>query len=630
MKRITLLCLLALNLISCSKKAPLQGGTKTGTEDNTPQGKVLRGAVFSFGQADPSLSSVINTSIGGYDPNSNSSAYGVISQLDAFLPNLTTAPQRGWPFVKNCDAARYEFEKRVVQDIARMDPTRRLIPVRYAISVGTLVDDIARLAHERALLRKDHSNRVPIVVGAINNSNTIYGANSYHYFANATQAKLNFIRGDMCFFDLVQVEAEEDGNHGAGFDRRLKQLDGTFVHGNSVMYYGENDYTAEPEKSPRLFQKLSKLSDAEYRATPPQIIPLYVADFRSHFTQLDGSSFDILNPAFASSATRRKEYMETFKKVFLLANVVRYHDRLVQVLSSYHTVLGTNGTTNFSYQPYEGVPQLLRFIVHAGVQATVMSTNYTPIVLDLGKRGILTSSVNWGTFFNATLLRDHSQTDQTKAYQVSHQTAWVGGDIQFQNEPNSIGPYFKPVASDGFLVLPNADGSVSDARNLFGSSTPVTVGGVTRTYANGYQALAAMAGKNCSVASSDPKTQFIGPWDIDIFGKVKVWIDRNRNGVVDPGEVLSLAEAGVAAFNGCMVANQTESDKFGNNTSMRSIFLYMPGEPILGNEAEILRRLTTATTSFGGPAEFRVSVDILFGANTQSYLQDIPPANIGL
>jgi hypothetical protein len=637
MKRYSIFLFSALSIIACTKNPVLPlGGSGTGSgkgnvDDPSSRATALRGAAFSYGSADAALfqgTSGRGSFAGTYDASAPNSTSTTTSQLDAFLPNVTIIPQRPWPFVKNCDPSRYELEKRFVQYIAASDPYRRTIPVRYAISVGTLVDNIAHLAHRRSILRTDATNIVPVPVGPADSLSALSGPTAFHYFADASGAKADLISGSMCYFNIMRVVGEESG-------QTIKLEDGTFLHENNVMYYGDTDYRTSPEKSPRLFQKLA---NADYFSAPPQILPLYVADFRSKVPQLDGTTFEILNSEFASSAIRRQEYTESLKNIFNLPNVVRYNDRLVQVLSSnrsvvakdgYIVVPGTAGATTFSYSAYEGLPQLLRFIVYSGVNATVMSTNYTPIVLDLGKRGILTSSLQWGTFFNATLLQNYAQTDATKRYQVSHQTAWLGGEIEFQNASNNVGPYFKPVAKDGFLVLPNLDGSVTDARNLLGGSTPVTVNGVPRTFANGYQALAALAGKDCASTSTDPKTQYIGPWDTEIFGKLKVWIDSNRNGVSDPGEVIGLADVGVAAINACMLANRTEYDKFGNNTSMRSVFLYMPGEAIYGNEALILQRLAPGFTG-AGTAEFRVSIDILFSANTQSYLEKIDPINVGL
>jgi len=190
---------------------------------------------------------------------------------------------------------------------------------------------------------------------------------------------------------------------------------------------------------------------------------------------------------------------------------------------------------------------------------------------------------------------------------------------------------------DGFLVIPDANGLVKDARNLIGQFTPVTTLGVTTTYSNGYQARAAMTNKNCAAPTNDPKSVFLGPWD-PMYYTLKVWIDKDRNGHVyknsvapnsERKELYTLAEAGVAAINVCKLYDRPEYDQYGNDTSQRSAFLYMPGEQIIGNDAEILSRITTGKTAVGGAAEFRVSVDIRFRAQPNNYLENIDPLNYG-
>lgn len=45
------------------------------------------------------------------------------------------------------------------------------------------------------------------------------------------------------------------------------------------------------------------------------------------------------------------------------------------------------------------------------------------------------------------------------------------------------------------------------------------------------------------------KDRYFGPWDKDLYtSKVKVWIDANRNGIVDDDELKTLEAAVVCIF----------------------------------------------------------------------------------
>ena len=113
------------------------------------------------------------------------------------------------------------------------------------------------------------------------------------------------------------------------------------------------------------------------------------------------------------------------------------------------------------------------------------------------------------------------------------------------------GQYMERESEDGFLVVPDANGQVKDARQLFG--TRMKVDG--QTYADGFKTLQAFSKKDCE--SPNPKERYLGPWDKDLFfgdKAIKVWVDKNRNGTSDEGEISSLQESGIAAINTCYIA----------------------------------------------------------------------------
>ncbi|MCI0636707.1 MAG: hypothetical protein L0206_22735, partial [Actinobacteria bacterium] len=92
---------------------------------------------------------------------------------------------------------------------------------------------------------------------------------------------------------------------------------------------------------------------------------------------------------------------------------------------------------------------------------------------------------------------------------------------------------------DAFLVLDrNGDGAVDSGAELFGNHTPLIDGS---TAANGYIPLAEFD----LAAMGGNENGFIDPEDV-VYQELRLWIDWNHDGVSEPGEFLSLAEAAVS------------------------------------------------------------------------------------
>ncbi len=82
---------------------------------------------------------------------------------------------------------------------------------------------------------------------------------------------------------------------------------------------------------------------------------------------------------------------------------------------------------------------------------------------------------------------------------------------------------------DGLLVVPNKNGKVTSGLQLFG-----TPGG----WANGYQKLAALFDKNHTGVIKGKKLKGL-----------YVWIDKNGNGKVDPGELYTVQQLGITEIS---------------------------------------------------------------------------------
>ena len=142
----------------------------------------------------------------------------------------------------------------------------------------------------------------------------------------------------------------------------------------------------------------------------------------------------------------------------------------------------------------------------------------SPIIIDLDKDGIETSSLAEGVFF------DHDNNG------LAEQTAWADSD-------------------DGILVMDrNGDGVINSGAELFGNNTRLADGSMA---ANGFEALAEL----------DTNNDGIIDFNDEQFSNLSVWRDLNQDGVSEANELLSLDEAGVSALStGFADVNQTDAN----------------------------------------------------------------------
>ena len=62
----------------------------------------------------------------------------------------------------------------------------------------------------------------------------------------------------------------------------------------------------------------------------------------------------------------------------------------------------------------------------------------------------------------------------------------------------------------------------------------------------------------------------------DIYNELQIWQDKNQNGVVDAGEIMSLSEAGIASIN-LAYENIDVTDESGNGHSQRGTYTKTDG-----------------------------------------------------
>lgn len=155
---------------------------------------------------------------------------------------------------------------------------------------------------------------------------------------------------------------------------------------------------------------------------------------------------------------------------------------------------------------------------------------YSPLVLDLAGDGIRLQGPEKGTVFD---LNDTG----TPVY-----TGWTEG------------------VDDAFLVRDvNGNGRIDSGAELFGSATRLKDG---RRAANGFEALRELdANGDNRITPDDPA-----------WRELRLWVDRNQNGISERGEILTLNQARMESISLDYVSGVVEVDEHGNETRMRSTF----------------------------------------------------------
>lgn len=157
----------------------------------------------------------------------------------------------------------------------------------------------------------------------------------------------------------------------------------------------------------------------------------------------------------------------------------------------------------------------------------------SPLLLDLAGDGVAlgpaASGVRFDLFGSGTV-----------------QTAWVAG------------------SDDAFLALDrNGDGRITGGAELFGEGSP-RVGGLA---ADGFEALAELDRPR----QGGNGNGLLEPGDL-MFDELVLWTDRDRDGRSQPGELRSLADAGVTLLEVQGFHKGRIIDSFGNDLSLRARF----------------------------------------------------------
>ena len=196
-------------------------------------------------------------------------------------------------------------------------------------------------------------------------------------------------------------------------------------------------------------------------------------------------------------------------------------------VSEYTTASHPLPFTTINYQPYRQEVNAAGDVIaqKAGTAVNTYLCPPSPLVLDLDGNGVQTSTLENGVDFDLN--------DDGKAGLVS----WTDG-------------------IDGFLVLDrNGDGLITSGAEMFGDHTVMSNGEVAR---DGFAALADLDSNSDGVFDAQDS----------LFDSVQVWVDANRNGISEAGELFGLKELNVASIDlGAQATDRTENGNFYGLTS---------------------------------------------------------------
>lgn len=150
-------------------------------------------------------------------------------------------------------------------------------------------------------------------------------------------------------------------------------------------------------------------------------------------------------------------------------------------------------------------------------------------------------------------------------------TSWVDG-VEFAPRPGfrpSDRAWTEANSDDAWLVLDrDGDGIIDDGSEMFGNATPQPPP-ADGTLRNGFLALAQY---------DDDHNGTIDEKDA-IFSGLRLWQDKNHDGVSQPAELHTLPELGVAGISLGYVEAR-EVDQHGNSFRYRSTVYGTPGSPV--------------------------------------------------
>lgn len=189
------------------------------------------------------------------------------------------------------------------------------------------------------------------------------------------------------------------------------------------------------------------------------------------------------------------------------------------------------------------------------VEQPLCDERHSPLVLDTRRnikaRGVRLSSPENGILFDILGLKS------TPAPHVKRRISW---------------PKSKRYE---FLVLPNRNGVVEGINEMFGDNT---FGPDGEFADNGFLALAKYDGKDAEGQVKTHMADGVISKDDGVFENLRLWQDRNRDGISQSDELRSLRDAGIELIDLVYDENYEEMDRYGNMTKYKSVVKFDDGE----------------------------------------------------
>jgi hypothetical protein len=164
--------------------------------------------------------------------------------------------------------------------------------------------------------------------------------------------------------------------------------------------------------------------------------------------------------------------------------------------------------------------------------------------------------------------------DQLETKSIPLTAPWMGrlfnligsNALPYQNAKIKISWQRDPMFM--YLTLPDANGEVRGIDQLFGDNTKLPDGSFSK---DGMAALARFDGFSADLKRKMKAADEVIDSSDDVFSKLRLWKDKNLDGIASADELMTMDQAGIKEFSLKYNPNHHENDEYGNQTTMRSV-----------------------------------------------------------
>jgi hypothetical protein len=159
---------------------------------------------------------------------------------------------------------------------------------------------------------------------------------------------------------------------------------------------------------------------------------------------------------------------------------------------------------------------------------------------------------------------------QGDGYRLTSAAEGVAFDLDANGITGERVAWTEPGGDDAWLVMDrNGNGTIDSGAELFGSRTPAYGDTPEPVAPNGYEALLLAEGPSYGPSTPD---RIIDARDA-VFSRLRLWFDRNHNGVSEPDELVPLDTAGIVALH-TTYHEQARRDAYGNRFFLKGTAVF--------------------------------------------------------